>query len=127
MKPATQTTPPSARCHARISAVLRSRAELAFHGTPVDLAAQKESSGSEVSLPDDSGVWLLKRNRFRYESTREPGVLFRIPHAAPDGHNPFPGAEFHDQTFQIGLEHMGAFENGNVSPRRGGSLQQIAS
>src|SRR5512140_3295613 len=43
--------------------------QLAFHGAPVDLAAQKESPGNDVSIPGDSGVWLPKRNRFRDDST----------------------------------------------------------
>jgi hypothetical protein len=33
---------------------------------------------------------------------------------AVDGHNGFPGAEFHDQKVEIALGPKGAFENGNV-------------
>ena len=32
--------------------------QFAFHAPPVDIAAQKESPGGDVSLPGDSNAWL---------------------------------------------------------------------
>ena len=43
----------------------------------------------------------------------EPEVWFRILHVA-DGRNNVPAAAYHEQTVEIALGPMGAFDNGNV-------------
>jgi hypothetical protein len=48
----------------------------------------------------------------------EPEIYFRIIHLAQEGHKSAPVAAYREQTVEIALGPMGAFENGNIGALR---------